>query len=186
MKERERNKAEECEKRPSHWEYSHTQEFLDNLPYVLMIGLGAIVLGMGLGESPWAWGAATLYAAYGVAGAFWIIVFVCPYCNHYGTRACPCGYGRIAARLRPRRDAARFAEKFRKHIPAIVPLWIIPVAAGGAFLVRDFSFALLVTLVLFAVDAFVALPLMSKLYGCAHCPQIHECPWMQKTARDER
>lgn len=71
-----------------------------------------------------------------------------------------------------------FAAQFRKHIPVIVPLWFVPLVAGGIPLVRDFSWLLLGFLLVFAVDSFVILPLVSKKYGCAQCPQKEACPWM--------
>jgi hypothetical protein len=93
---------------------------------------------------------------------------------------CPCGYGQISAKLRKVRDQSRFIEKFKKHIPVIVPLWIIPVVAGIIFLFKNFSLSLLLLVVLFAIDAYLVLPLLSRKYGCAHCPQKNTCPWMSK------
>jgi hypothetical protein len=65
----------------------------------------------------------------------------------------------------------------------IVPLWIIPVVAGIIFLLHNFSLILLSLVVLFAIDAFVILPLLSRRYGCAHCPQKDTCPWMRKETK---
>lgn len=151
---------------------------IDNLPYLVMILTGALLFRVSLDGGVWAWPAAGLYLAYGIAGALWIMLFVCPYCHFYDTRLCPCGYGKIAARLRARKDGDRFARQFRKHIPAIVPLWFIPPIAVGFSLWHDFSWLLLGLLVVFAINSFVILPLVSKKYGCADCPQKENCPWM--------
>jgi hypothetical protein len=159
-------------------EYSAAQVWLHNLPYILMGLLSAAVLAAGWNLTPAGWLAAAGYALYTLLGALWIMLFVCPYCAYYATRSCPCGYGTVAARLRPRARENRFAEKFRRHIPVIVPLWIIPAVAGVIFLARDFRPWLLALLVLFALDAFVALPLLSRGTGCARCPQKEDCPWM--------
>jgi hypothetical protein len=140
--------------------------------------LGALVLIIGSEASTARWLFAGLYVFYGIAGALWIIIFVCPYCHYYNTRACPCGYGQISAKLRKVRDQSRFIEKFKKHIPAIFPLWIIPMLTGIIFLFKNFSLSLLLLVVFFAVDAFIILPLLSRKYGCAHCPQKSTCPWM--------
>ncbi len=177
-------------------EYSGLQSLVSNLPYLLMVALGTAVLAVGLQISPWpqwTWIAAGAYAAYGVIGALWIMVFVCPYCHHHGTRGCPCGYGVISKHLRSKRDKECFADKFRRHIPAIVPLWIIPPAAGVTLAVMHFSRSvgftgrpggaawLLVGLVAaFALDAFLVLPLTSTRYACKECPQRDGCPWMKK------
>jgi hypothetical protein len=160
--------------------YSGAQELASNIPYIMMTVLGTAVLVLGLHRLTWGFAAGALYLLYGVAGAFWIMIFVCPHCRYWDTRSCPCGYGRISARLRGRQSADRFSEKFKKHIPVIVPLWFLPVLAGGVVLIRDFSWLLFVPLVIFAVEAFVFLPLFSKRHACAECPQKGTCPWMGK------
>lgn len=119
------------------------------------------------------------YILYGLAGALWIMIFVCPYCKYWDTKSCPCGYGRIAAKFRKKKSIESFREKFKKHIPVIVPLWFIPILVGVPFVIRSFSWTLLVLLVVFALDAFVILPLVSTKYGCKGCPQKESCPWMK-------
>jgi hypothetical protein len=162
-----------CDRHQRIREYSHLQEVVDNVPYLLMGLAGAAILFLG-----WGWLAAAGYFAYCVAGTIWIIFFVCPHCQYYATRSCPCGYGQIAARLVARKSENQFARQFRRHIPVIVPLWIVPVVAGIVFYRRGHSGVMLALLAVFAVDAFVVLPLMSRLYGCGHCPQKADCPWM--------
>jgi hypothetical protein len=155
-----------------------TQELLDNLPYLVMLVLGALLVQRGISHAAGSWLAAGLYFAYGVGGALWIMLFVCPYCHFYDTRLCPCGYGQIAAKLRARQDGADFRQQFRRHIPVIVPLWFLPLIAGGLALTRQFSWLDLALLLAFALNSFVVLPLVSRLYGCAKCPQKESCPWM--------
>lgn len=176
----------DCEKyRPIH-EYSHFQEFIDNLPYIIMIISGAIILFIGLEMSVYGWIALGLFVLYGIVGALWIIIFVCPYCHYYNTRTCPCGYGQIAAKLLSKKDGNLFMEKFKKHIPIIVPLWVIPALAGGIFLILAFSLWMLALFILFAMDSFIILPLISRRYGCAHCPQKDTCPWMGSKSSKEK
>lgn len=155
-----------------------SQELLDNVPYAAMIVLGAAVLWVGLPEGAWRWIAAVSYALYGLVGAAWIICFVCPYCRFYDTRLCPCGYGQIAARVRPRQAGDDFARQFRRHIPVIVPLWFVPLIAGIVTLVHGVAWMPMLLLALFAVNSFVILPLLSRKFGCRHCPQKQTCPWM--------
>ena len=151
---------------------------IDNLPYVAMIALGAAIFRLGVGGAFWPTALAGGYVLYGVAGAFWIMLFVCPWCQFHGTSLCPCGYGAIAGRLRSKKDGGNFTRRFRRHIPVIVPLWFLPPVAGGIALCRGFSWPLLGLLAAFAVNSFVILPLVSKRYGCARCPQRETCPWM--------
>jgi hypothetical protein len=120
-------------------EYSRAQQIVNNLPYACMTLLGAVIFVVGIANPVWGWLSASAYVIYSVAGAFWIIVFLCPYCERHGTMCCPCGYGRIAARLRQKADVSLFREKFKKHILVIVPLWFIPVIAGVVFAIHSFS-----------------------------------------------
>ena len=170
----------ECKKYRPEQEYTHVQELIDNLPYMAMTVVGAFILALGFELSIWGLVFGVLYVLYSLIGAFWIIIFVCPYCQYYDSRTCPCGYGQIAVKLRPKSDENRFMEKFNKHIPVIVPLWIIPLFAGIVFLVMDFNLLMLILILIFGFNSFIILPLVSRKYGCAHCPQKDDCPWMGK------
>jgi len=175
--------------------YSHAQELINNLPYIVMIVLGTAVLLLSINTLLWKWLAAVAYLIYGVVGVFWIILFLCPFCRYYNTSSCPCGYGRIAGRLKKSQIANRksqiansknqdcFDEKFKKHIPVIVPLWFIPVIVGVAAEFCTFSIGLLALLIVFAVDAFVLLPLLSTKHSCKECPQRDSCPWMKQRSK---
>jgi hypothetical protein len=159
--------------------YRGMETLLHNIPYILMTVVGAAVLFRSFRGSAWAALTAAGYMLYALAGALWIMVFVCPYCRFWGTDLCPCGYGKIAARIRDRRPGDRFNEKFKKHIPVIVPLWFLPLVAAAPALVRSFTWALVILVIAFAVDAFLILPWFSARYGCRACPQRQTCPWMK-------
>jgi len=156
-----------------------------NLPYLGMLSLGSAILVVGL-SGALGWLSGVGYFLYGLLGSLWIMLFVCPYCHFHATRECPCGYGMISAKLRAGRDGDRFAEKFRRHILVIVPLWIVPAAAGVIFAIRQFSWVMLVLLGIFAIDAYIVLPLVSRLHACTSCPQREICPWMRKCQPDAR
>jgi hypothetical protein len=167
--------------------YSHAAELIDNIPYAAMIVLGTVILAMSITGPTGRWLWAGLYLIYGLGGAVWIIVFVCPFCRYYDTRSCPCGYGQIAPLLRTKNSTECFSDKFKKHIPVIVPLWFIPLLVGVPVTIGTFSWAILGLLILFSLDAFVVLPLLSTKHGCKECPQKESCPWMSgKTPRDIR
>ena len=178
------NDRKECQNESVMPQYTHLQELFHNIPYIVMCILGAVILAMALGGSFWAIITAIIFAIYGLAGALWIMIFVCPYCGYWDTKSCPCGYGRIAARFTKKQPIEDFSGKFKKHIPVIVPLWLIPVVVGVPFVVRSFSWALLSLIIIFIVEAFVILPLVSTRQGCKDCPQRDTCPWMKnkKTA----
>jgi hypothetical protein len=159
-------------------EYTRREVAAANLPYAAMLLLGAATIALGFHHTPWVVAAALVYALYGVGGAVWIMIFVCPYCAYYGTRGCPCGYGVVAARLVRKSELECFAQKFKRHIPVIVPLWIIPVAAGVVALVQSFNGWLLGLVGVFAVNSYVVLPLLAQRHSCGDCPQREGCPWM--------
>ena len=164
-------------------QYSSVQELINNIPYITMTLLGTVIFIVTFDNLVLALTAAGAYLIYGIAGAFWIMVFVCPYCRYWNTRSCPCGYGHIAVRFCTKQTIECFEEKFKRHIPVIVPLWFIPIVAGVVPLIRSFSLPLLVLLVIFAVNAFIILPLVSTKHGCKECPQKNTCPWMKYTVK---
>lgn len=174
------NDSSDCDRYRPQKEYSRIQVVIDNLPYLFMILIGSAIQPIGFGFTPLGIGLAGIYLFYGIAGALWIILFVCPYCQYYDTRSCPCGYGEIAARLREKSSEDRFMEKFKRHIPFIVPLWIIPLGEGVFFLTGNFSRPMLIAMVAFMLNSYIILPLMARIYGCGHCPQKSNCPWMPK------
>ncbi|MBN1868115.1 hypothetical protein JW916_12590 [Candidatus Sumerlaeota bacterium] len=159
-------------------EYSKGETLVANLPYAGMLVIGVAVLLYAYGFSAASLAGAAAYLVYGIVGTLWIMVFVCPYCAYYATRSCPCGYGMIASRIVRRGDGNRFAQKFRRHIPVIVPLWLIPVACGAIVLWRSFSWSLVGLIGTFVIVSYVILPLASRRHACAECPQKVECPWM--------
>jgi hypothetical protein len=167
-----------CKRYRPEVEYSHLQEFIDNLPYMAMTVLGGVILLITLDLTIFGWLAFLMFILYGILGTIWFIIFICPYCHFFDTRACPCGYGQLAAKVRPKRDGELFNEKFKRHIPIIFPLWIIPIIVGGLELFYYFSNLMLILVVSFIVDSYIILPLVSRKYGCAHCPQKDTCPWM--------
>lgn len=162
-------------------EYTWAQVTIANLPYSLMLFTGAAVIAWGFGFSPLALIGAAGYMAYGIGGALWIMVFICPCCRYYGTRSCPCGYGILAAQMVPKSNKECFAEKFKRHIPVIVPLWFIPLGCGAVALWRDFSSGTAWLLGVFVLNSFLILPLVSRRHACHECPQKDDCPWMGKS-----
>ena len=162
-------------------EYSHWQTTVANLPYAAMILLGSATIALSFPGTPWATAGALAYAATGLGGALWIMIFVCPHCAYFGTRGCPCGYGIIAPRLVSKGDGECFSQKFKRHIPVIVPLWLVPAGIGVWTLTRSFNWNLLAAVAAFVGNSYVILPLLSKRHSCGECPQREGCPWMSSS-----
>ena len=161
-------------------EYTKKDTIIANIPYAAMLLIGAVTIAYAFNFSSSSLIGAAGYVIYGIAGAFWIMIFVCPYCAYYATTKCPCGYGIVSARIVKKGDHDCFAEKFKRHIPVIVPLWIIPVACGAVALWSSFSWQLTGLMVLFIVESCIILPIVSRKHGCTDCPQKDDCPWMAK------
>lgn len=151
--------------------------FVENLPYAAMILLGIIIFLLGFGFSTVAWLSAGLYAVYGIIGILWIIIFVCPHCPNFGS-GCFSGYGQISATFMKKKDERIFAKKFRENIPAIIPIYVIPLIAGLVFFWQSLSYYVLLWTVAFALNSYLLAPQISKKYACANCSVKEECPWM--------
>ncbi|MBN2319887.1 MAG: hypothetical protein JXR49_12450 [Acidobacteria bacterium] len=107
---------------------------------------------------------------------FWKLI--CPWCHHFGTTGCPCGYSRIAARLFKKKTGKEFRRVFRRNIVVVFPCWFLPLAAGIYLLWTDYSRALLFLLLAFCFVGFVLIPAISKFVGCRSCEIKDQCPWM--------
>lgn len=147
---------------------------LDNLPTMLMILLGGILLYF----IWWPYAVAFLAYAYSSIVMFWGLI--CPYCTHYDTRACPCGYGVMSPKLFKARKGD-FKAIFRQRLAIMYPNWMVPFV-GGLYLVwTSFSWLFLMIFVAFSVIGFGLIPLISKFVGCADCEVKSDCPWVEMT-----
>ena len=151
--------------------------FMENLPYGVMIFLGMMIFLFGLEFTGLAWGLAAAYALYAIIGAMWIIIFVCPYCHNFGDE-CFSGHGQVSAKLMKKKDEGRFVEEFKRNIPVIIPIYILPVIFGAAMLIIAFSWVVLTLIILFALNSFILSPRISMRYACSRCSVRKECPWM--------
>ena len=165
--------------------YSTLHAALENLPYAAMLLFGATIIGLAFRPHVWTWLLAGGFVLYGVAGSLWITIALCPHCPSYGQTSCPCGYGMVSARLRPKGDPAHFTRKFRQTIPTIVPLWVAPVAIAAVVLIKSFDLPMAILAGVFVVDAYVLLPWLSRGHGCKHCPQRDLGPWWTSKAASE-
>jgi hypothetical protein len=170
----------------AHWGEGKAFTILvENIPYAAMILIGAAVFLLGFGLTLTGWLSAALYAAYGVIGALWIIVFVCPYCPNFGSE-CFSGHGQVSEMFMQKKDQGRFAKEFKKNIPVIIPIYAIPMVAGLAFFGLSFSYLVLLCAIAFAVNSYAIAPLVSRRVACSKCTVKDECPWMGKGGAKQR
>ena len=67
--------------------------FIDNAPTAVLFLLGGGILWM-----LW-WPLSIAYLEYCCISIILFWGLICPHCHHFGTRACPCGYGVAAPKL---------------------------------------------------------------------------------------
>lgn len=145
---------------------------LDNAPTAILFLLGAAII---WGIHPVLSLAFLAYCGLSIV-LFWRLI--CPWCHHYGTAACPCGYGRIASRLFEKKTGKEFKLVFRRNIAVVFPAWFVPIVAGIYLLLTNYSRGLLVLFLAFCLVGFVCIPAISKFVGCRSCEIKEECPWM--------
>lgn len=145
---------------------------LDNAPTAAMFILGTAIV--------WEVGAlpALLFLGYCLLS---IVLFwnrICPWCHHFGSRGCPCGYGRIAQRLFERKAGKEFRNIFRRNVIVVFPCWLVPLVVGLYAIWMEYSRTTLSLLLSFCFVGFVMVPIVSKFAGCRSCGMRLQCPWI--------
>jgi hypothetical protein len=143
---------------------------VDNAPTLIMFSLGALVLFFLY------WWLALAYALYCALSIVMFWAFICPYCSHFGTKACPCGYGSVAPRYFKRKQG-EFPKVFKKNIAIMFPCWVVPVLGGIYILYSAFSILVAIIFLAFCIDAFAVIPGISRFIGCRDCENKEGCPW---------
>ena len=146
---------------------------LDNVPTLSMFILGAMIIS--LLSVP----GAIVYAAYAAFSIYWFWSKICVYCHHYDSRACPCGYGKVSAKLFDRKSDRSFVKVFKNNLGIVFPNWFVPTGVAAYLLYTQYSQYLLGLSIAFGIIAFAIIPLISKVVGCKSCDIKDDCPWMQ-------
>jgi hypothetical protein len=145
---------------------------LDNIPTFLLFLLGFLIIYQVSITG------AIVFGTYALFSVFWFWAKICPYCHHYDTLACPCGYGAISSKLFKRRDSRLFKKVFRRNIVVQFPNWFIPAAIAIFLLITRYSTEILILAVSFSLIGFIIIPVISKLVECKNCEIKEDCPWM--------
>ena len=147
---------------------------LDNIPTLILFVLGAILV----------YKISTIGSIIFVVYSLFSIVFfwarICPFCHHYNTLACPCGYGIISAKLFKKRKDKSFKKVFKQNIGIVFPNWFVPVAIAIYLLITRYTNETFILTIAFSLIGFIIIPLISRLVGCKNCEIKEDCPWMQK------
>lgn len=145
---------------------------VDNAPTIIMFLLGSALV----------WPLNPLFSmAYLFYCGLSIILFwrlICPWCHHFDTTGCPCGYAKIASRFFKRKTGKEFKKVFKQNIVIVFPCWFIPLGTGIYLLWTRFSLELISLFLAFCLVGFVIIPGISRFVGCKSCQIKDECPWM--------
>lgn len=147
---------------------------LDNIPTIILFALGTAII------CRISWIGAIIFVIYALASIVLFWARICPYCHHYGTYACPCGYGALSAKFFRKRNDQPFKKVFKQNIGIQFPNWFVPFGVAIYLLITQYSTGLLVLTIAFCLIGFVLIPLVSKLVGCKNCAIKEDCPWMKK------
>ena len=150
---------------------------LDNAPTAAVFLLGTAIVRQ-VGILP-----ALLFFAYCLLSIALFWNRICPWCQHFGSRGCPCGYGRIASRLFRRRSGKEFRSVFRRNIFVVFPCWLVPLSVGLYKISADYSRTALGLLLSFCFVGFVLVPAVSRFAGCRSCSMKLQCPWIRGAQR---
>ena len=145
---------------------------LDNIPTIFLVILGFLII------NTLSTIAAVAFAVYAIFSIVYFWARICPYCHHYGTNACPCGYGIISSKLFSRKDSNSFQKVFRRNLPIVFPNWFVPFFIGIYLLITEFTIKVFAMIIIFSIIGFIVIPLISKLVGCKNCEIKEDCPWM--------
>jgi hypothetical protein len=145
---------------------------LDNVPTLLLFIFGFLLINQ---ISTFG---AIIYGVYTLFSVVWFWARICPYCHHYNSFACPCGYGAISPRFFRKRDSKSFKKVFKLNILIVFPNWFVPLGIATFLLLTHFTKVVLIQTIIFSVIGFLIIPLISKLVGCKNCDIKDDCPWM--------
>jgi hypothetical protein len=151
---------------------------LDNVPTLLLFVLGFIIV------SRISLAGAVVFGIYALFSVVWFWAKICPYCHHYDTFACPCGYGSISARIFKRKDSKSFRKVFRRNIGIQFPNWFVPLAFAVYLIITAYSELILYLTISFVVIGFIIIPVISKQVGCKNCEIKEDCPWMTGSKKE--
>jgi hypothetical protein len=145
---------------------------LDNIPTSFLFLLGFLII------YQISLFAAIVFIIYALVSVVWFWAKICPYCHHYNTYACPCGYGIISARFFKKKENKSFRKVFRKNIAIQFPNWFVPLAVAIFLILTSYSKTILFLAITFIIVGFIIIPGISKLVGCKNCEVKEDCPWM--------
>jgi hypothetical protein len=156
---------------------------LDNIPTLLLFLLGFLII------YQVSLTGAVVFGAYALFSVVWFWAKICPYCHHYNTYACPCGYGIISGKIFKRKENKSFRKIFRRNIGIQFPNWFVPLAVAVYLIfyifATNYTKATLYLTISFVIIGFVVIPAISKLVGCKNCEIKEDCPWMTGIKQSE-
>jgi hypothetical protein len=151
---------------------------LDNIPTLVLFILGFLII------NQFSTLMAILFGFYTLISLIWFWARICPYCHHYNTHACPCGYGAISSKIFKKRTDKSFKKVFKRNIGIVFPNWFIPLGFAIYLITTSFTNEIFILTISFIIIGFFIIPIISKLVGCKNCDIKEDCPWMTIKKKD--
>jgi hypothetical protein len=147
---------------------------LDNLPTLSLYALGTVILWQ------FAFWSGIVFLLYSISTFGWFWYRICTSCPHFGTYGCPCGYGFISSILFKKKEGREFKKVFNGNLFYLFPAWFVPPVIAAYLFITNCNPSLLIISVIFCIDGFLVIPLVSKRIVCQNCSIKDSCPWMKK------
>jgi hypothetical protein len=152
---------------------------LDNVPTVIFFTLGFLII------NKLSTIIAIIFGSYALFSVVWFWAKICPFCHHFNTFACPCGYGVISSKLFKKGTGKSFNKVFRRNISIQFPNWFVPLVFAVYLVSSSYTKEILVLSIFFVLIGFVIIPLISKFVGCKNCEIREDCPWMTISKKEK-
>ncbi len=121
---------------------------------------------------------ASIYILYCVWVELRVLTKSCVSCYYYG-KVCGLGRGLLCSLLFKKGDPQKFVEKkvtWKQVLPDFL-VFIFPLLGGVILLIRDFSWTILLLLVIMFVLSFVGSAVIRGSFACKYCRQREiDCP----------
>jgi len=152
---------------------------LDNIPTIILFTLGFLIINKVSTIS------AIIFGSYALFSVVWFWAKICPYCHHYNSLACPCGYGVVSSKLFKKGTGKSFKKVFRRNISIQFPNWFVPLAFAVYLISSSYTKEILIMTIFFVLIGFIIIPVVSKLVGCKNCEIREDCPWMTINTKEK-
>jgi hypothetical protein len=85
--------------------------------------------------------------------------------------------GQLSARLFEPRPLRHFKRQFKYNVTCQFPVWFLPPVAAAYLFYKEFSYDVVLLLLLFVIVSFGIYPYLSSRKTCEDCTMRNVCPY---------